>query len=407
MPRRAQGARLYLRPAQVDKRDGQLQPASWIIRDGKTFKRTGCAESDLGGAEAALYAYLTGKYEVDRTPERAAAAIELADVLTIYAQDKVPLQARPRETALRIEALEQFWGHRKLAEVNGKTCRAYALSRPSRSSARRELEDLRSAIGYHRKEGLCREVIEVVLPAKSEPRQRWLTRSEAAHLIWKAYRYREVQKGHVTGRRSRRHVARFILVGLYTGTRAGAICSAAFAAGQGQGFLDLDRGVFYRKRGGAAETKKRQPPVRLPDRLLVHLRRWRIRPEPPKSSKLGEPPRMISEKFAVEFNGKPIGKINKAFGRVVSDAGLEADVTPHVLRHTAATWMMQNGVPQSQAADFLGMTTEMIQRVYGHSHPDFQREAAAGIARRGPAHLPHGNAASEREQTSIITKERA
>lgn len=225
-------------------------------------------------------------------------------------------------------------------------------------------------------------------------RERWLTRSEAAGLIWAAYWYQEVQKGHATGRRSREHIARFILVGLYTGTRAGALCSAAFSAGPDQGFLNLERSVFYRKRQGAVETKKRQTPVRLPDRLLAHLRRWQ---------RLG-----IPSDFAVEFNGRPVGKINKAFRRVVADIGLDAtEVTPHVLRHTAATWMMQNGVPQVQAADFLGMTTEMIQRDYGHAHPDFQREAADGIARRSPAQLPHGNAASEREQTSKIEKHHA
>ena len=32
--------------------------------------------------------------------------------------------------------------------------------------------------------------------------------------------------------------------------------------------------MFHRRALGARETKKRQPPVRLPDRLLAHLRRW-------------------------------------------------------------------------------------------------------------------------------------
>jgi integrase len=31
------------------------------------------------------------------------------------------------------------------------------------------------------------------------------------------------------------------------------------------------------------------------------------------------------------------------FNQVVADAGLGRDVTPHILRHTAATWMLQNG----------------------------------------------------------------
>ena len=56
------------------------------------------------------------------------------------------------------------------------------------------------------------------------------------------------------------HVARFILVALYTGTRAGAVCGAAFERVAGAGYVDLDRGIFYRRPAGARETKKRQPP---------------------------------------------------------------------------------------------------------------------------------------------------
>jgi len=63
----------------------------------------------------------------------------------------------------------------------------------------------------------------VVLPPRGEARVRWLRRGEAARLLLAAHRYREVQKGFATGRRALAHIARFILVGLYTGTRAGAI----------------------------------------------------------------------------------------------------------------------------------------------------------------------------------------
>jgi hypothetical protein len=55
-------------------------------------------------------------------------------------------------------------------------------------------------------------------------------------------------------------------------------------------------------------------------------------------------------------------------------------ITPHVLRHTAATWAMQNGADLWQAAGFLGMTVEMLQHRYGHHHPDFQHAAAEAIA---------------------------
>ena len=41
---------------------------------------------------------------------------------------------------------------------------------------RRELEDLRAAVNYHRHEGYCRQVIEVLLPDKGLSRDRHLER---------------------------------------------------------------------------------------------------------------------------------------------------------------------------------------------------------------------------------------
>ena len=60
-------------------------------------------------------------------------------------------------------------------------------------------------------------------------------------------------------------------------------------------------------------------------------------------------------------------------------AGLWGKVTPHTLRHTAATWLMQRGVPMWQAAGYLGMSVQMIERTYGHHHPDYMRGAAQAI----------------------------
>jgi integrase len=185
-------------------------------------------------------------------------------------------------------------------------------------------------------------------------RDRWLTRSEAARLIRSAWRYREVQKGKSTGRRSRQHVARFILVALYTGTRASAVCGAALQQTEGSGFIDLARGVFYRRPAGRRETTKRAPPIPLPDRLLAHLRRWKRR----------------GQHFAVEWNGEPVKAIEKAFANAFADARLGKGVTPHTLRHTAATWLMQEGVDLWEAAGYLGMTVEMLSQRYGHHHPD-------------------------------------
>lgn len=65
----------------------------------------------------------------------------------------------------------------------------------------------------------------------------------------------------------------------------------------------------------------------------------------------------------------------------MADAGLGADVTPHVLRHTAATWLMQAGTDMWEAAGYLGMTVETLSARYGHHHPDHLAGAKRAFSR--------------------------
>src|SRR5262249_41624230 len=154
-------------------------------------------------------------------------------------------------------------------------------------------------------------------PPKGISRERWLTRSEAAKLLWTCWRYQELQFRHrgkdkgrklPTGKRPLRHLARFILIGLYTGTRAAAIASASPIAQKGHSCVDLDRGIFYRLAEGKSATKKRQPPVPLPPRLRAHLQRWYAKG--------------IAKQHFVEFNGRPVKSVKTAFKTAVSRSGL-------------------------------------------------------------------------------------
>jgi integrase len=119
----------------------------------------------------------------------------------------------------------------------------------------------------------------------------------------------------------------------------------------------------------------------LPDRLLAHLRRWKRR----------------GQHFAVEWNGEPVKAIEKAFANAVADADLGKGVTPHTLRHTAATWLMQEGVDLWEAAGYLGMTVEMLSQRYGHHHPDHLSGAKNAFSRQRVRQKNHGN---KHEQTS-------
>jgi integrase len=64
---------------------------------------------------------------------------------------------------------------------------------------------------------------------------------------------------------------------------------------------------------------------------------------------------------------------------------LGEDVVRHSLRHTATTWLMQQGTDRWQAAGWLGMTLEQLEDGYGHHHPDFQEEAAEAFGGRARA----------------------
>jgi len=171
-----------------------------------------------------------------------------------------------------------------------------------------------------------------------------------------------------TAKRPLRHLARFILLGIYSGTRAGAIASASPIPAVGRSFVDLERGRYYRRQQGSAKTNKRQPTVPIPLRLLAHLRRWhRINPE---------------AKHFVEFNGKSVSSVKTAFKSAVRLAGLGPGISPHTLRHTAATWLMQKGADPWQAAGYLGMSLEVLLNTYGHHHPDYLSDAVEKIALR-------------------------
>jgi integrase len=310
-------------------------------------------------------------------------------VLLVYLNDNIDPDKADEDKTSQERHLEQtigrindFFGGKVLSEINTKLCKGYVKTRPGPGGARRDLEILRAAINHHSAENLHYGKVSVWLPEKGEARDRWLTRSEAAVMIWKAYRYREVQTIHVgpnkgqkviTDRRPLRHVARFLLIGCYTGTRAGAIASAAKKRAPGKSFVDLENGVYYRKPVGKKQTNKRQPPAPIPPRLLAHLRRW---------DRLG-----IAQEHFVEYNGKPVLSVKKAFRKVVKLGKIEisdGNVTPHTLRHTAATWLMQRGVNLWTAAGYLGMTVEVLERTYGHHHPDHLAEAVEAITTKKP-----------------------
>ena len=217
MPRPSKGVRLYKRKARY--RNGKVvAKALWIIKDGTRHIATGCVASPTETkppqeAEQALADYIAQEYQPERRRQDIE-DIDCADVLSIYLSD-IGEPGDQFEIDARIEPLNEFWGSKKLSAVNARTCATYVKHRGNRGGARRDLETFRAAINHHAKEGFHRGMVRVSLPHKGEARDRWLTRKEAAALIWHCWRHREKQTIHSgmskgdpvsTSRRPLRHI---------------------------------------------------------------------------------------------------------------------------------------------------------------------------------------------------------
>jgi integrase len=376
MPRRAKGPRLYLdRGERV-----------FVIRDGARKRRTGCGEGERERAEIALRDYIASKYQPisDHRPDR----VLVADVLTYYSREIAPAQKSSATTGYAIDHLLGWWQARALSDVKRSTCAAYVDHRRQQpipqakteaarkrlvsvETARRELTVLRAAINAYHAEHVLDAVPIVSLPPAAPPRERFLTRSEVAKMLRCVRRHPD--------KAARLALSRFILIGVYTGTRSGAIRDLGWLPSTTGGWVDLEAGVIHRRPVGARETNKRRPPLRTARRLAGHLRRWQaIDARAREKAKAGSGRRWA---HVVHYAGTPVEKQRRAWDWMRRQAGLGADVVPHILRHTAVTWAMQRGADLWEAAGYFGMSPEVLWRVYGHHHPDWQSELADQIGR--------------------------
>ena len=311
----------------------------WFIRwydGGKRERSTGTG--DLAAAERALAQHLGQK-----APARGTVAAALA----AYAESAAARVIDPIRIINCVDRLMPYWGERAAGDVNERTLADYVAHRNGAAigTIRRELGTLRAALrraGYRQT---------IALPSAPEARQRWLRRHEAAKLLRAAR----------TEPKAARHLCRFILLGLYTAARKRAILELTWAQ------VDLEHRLIHLNPEGRKQTKKRRPTIRIGNRLLTFLRYWS---------------RTASPTVIDDAYGEAVQNVKRSFASASRRAGLGPDVSPHTLRHTSITWMVQGGAPLWEVAGLAGLTMEMVDRVYGHQSPEHMGKAVAALDRK-------------------------
>lgn len=272
----------------------------------------------------------------------------IAEVLAAYGSEVAPNKPSARNMGYNISNLLKWWADKRVADITKKSCGEYVKTKRTQAAAQ-DLKILRVAVKYwHEEYGPLDAIPTFAIPEGNPPKERWLTRSEAARLLWAARPYQ--------------HLRRMILLGLYTGSRPGVLLSLRWDQ------IDLYSGVLSRTPvGKIQDKKKRAPKVKLGRRIHAHLRRWK---------RLDGDETLVCHFMDPWHPGaRKVEDPHGAWKKVVTAAKLPG-VTRHTLRHTRATWMAQAGVPLFEAAGFLGMTVKTLEKVYAHHSPDFQERAA-------------------------------
>lgn len=211
----------------------------------------------------------------------------------------------------------------------------------------RELVTLRAALKWALSEKWISAVPFVETPRQPPPRDRWLTPEEADRLLAAALAP---------------HVKVFLAICLYTAARSAAVRDLTWDQVNLKGRL-VDLGEVPGGKGRAI--------VPIGGKLLPILIEARAAAT---CAYVIDPPR--KPKAAI----KPVGSVKTGTRAAARRAKLPG-VTPHVLRHTAATWMVMRGVPIEEVARLLGhRDSRTTERIYAKHSPEYLRRAVDALS---------------------------
>lgn len=261
----------------------------------------------------------------------------VADVMAAYMDYKSDRPSAERMGYAWMR-LRPHFGHLRPDQITRASCKAYTEKRRKAGAGNgtiiKELTTLRAAVRHHDKNTSA----DFALPASPQPKDRYLTRTEYKALL-KASKFA--------------HVRLFIAIALTTAGRKEAILDLAWDR------VDFETGNINLGRGNRQKG-------RAVVKMGAELRKLLL------EAKEG-----ATSDYVIEWAGDRVKNIRKGFDTACADAGL-VGVTPHVLRHTAAVWMAEEGQSMDVIAQHLGhRDTHTTARVYARFSPSYLAKAAS------------------------------
>lgn len=268
----------------------------------------------------------------------------VGDMAAHYLADKDKTAIRSEDLHGSWKQAEPFFSHLTAPQITRDICRAYRDHRYAKgrkpNTVRKELEMVRAAVRFCGGQGAVFE-----LPPPPPRKERYLDKDEARRLVRAAKSYR--------------HIRAFIVLGLCTGARTSALLDLTWDR------VDFKRGLIRLPLGTAMdEQMKTRATVPMNRRARRYLKILHA---------------LATCDYVIEWGGSQVGSIKKGFAAACQRAGIEG-VTPHILRHTAASWMAERDVPIFEIARFLGHSDSRItERTYAKLRPSYLKGAAAAL----------------------------
>lgn len=310
----------------------------WYVLYGPRLRsRVSTGETDRAKAEIYLSQFIAGQQE----PSLDAASVR--EIVAGYAADRSPKLRAPNALRFSARPITDNLGDLRPEQLTPTVIRGYAAKRGQTvgsGTILREIGTLRAALGWAASHNLIEKIPDIPNPVSAPPpRDRWLTRDEARKLLAAC---------------TEPHVKLFITLGLMTAARSGAILDATW------GGVDLKRGTINY---GVGHGNKRRALVKLNPEILTALQAAK---------------EMACSEYVVEFRGKKLTTIKTGFAAACRRAKLEG-VTPHILRHTAATWAAMENRPLQEIARMLGDSLATVERVYAKWAPGYLEDTVAAL----------------------------